>query len=200
MSAARDHRYRTGMWIFIASETLLFAGLFALFASYYDHYPVEFGAAGAHALEWVGVTMTLVLVVSSFAVASAIRLARAGRMREAALALLAAILLGAIFLTLKLYEWHAHASEGFVPGRAYASSELPGRGAALYFALYYLMTGLHALHLLGGMCLLAWVARAMAAGRVTRHRHLPLELVGLYWHFVDVVWLFLWPLFYLVHS
>ena len=133
-------------------------------------------------------TNTIVLLASSFLVATAIRLARVGRMRGAAASIVGAIGLGALFLTLKLYEWHVHASEGFVPG------------SSLYFTLYYLMTGLHAVHLAVGMLVMAWIARAIASGRVSRHRHLPLDSAGLYWHFVDVVWLFLWPLFYLVHS
>jgi cytochrome c oxidase subunit 3 len=198
MNPAIDQRYRTGMWIFLASETLLFAGLFALYAAYRDQYPVEFEAAAAEDIGWMGLANTLVLLVSSFFVASAIQLARVGRMRGAAGSLVLVLLLGGVFLALKLGEWHVHLSEGFAPGAAYASAKLPGHGAALFFTLYYAMTGLHALHLIIGMIVIAWLVLAIGAGRISRRRHLPLELGGLYWHFVDVVWLFLWPLFYLV--
>lgn len=198
MTPARAHAYRTGMWIFLASEALLFAGLFALYASYRREYPSDFELAAAKDIGWMGAANTLVLLVSSFFVAWAIALVRVGRERAAAGALLIVLVCGAIFLALKLGEWRIHLGEGLAPGPAYASDELPGRGAALFFSLYYLMTGLHALHLVIGMIIVGACVYALAAGRIARGRDLVLELGGLYWHFVDVIWLFLWPLFYLV--
>ena len=199
MNAARDHRYRSAMWIFLGSETLLFAGLFALYGAYQSQYPVEFAAAGARSIAWIGLVNTLVLLTSSYFVASAIAYARAGRMRRAATSLVITLALGAAFLGFKLAEWHMHLAEGFAPGHAYSSAELPGAGASLFFTLYYLMTGLHALHVIAGMIIIGCLVLSITAGRITRPRHLVLELGGLYWHFVDIVWLFLWPLFYLVH-
>ena len=196
-TAARDHRYRVAMWVFIASETLLFAGLFALYASYRSEYPDAFRAGVQHDIGWMGACNTLVLVVSSFFVAFAIAATRAGRRRATLWSLGAVMALGCVFLALKLGEWAIHLSDGFAPGTAYASAELP-RGGALFFTLYFAMTGLHALHLCVGLCVIAWLFWWVRSGRIDQEHHLVLELGGLYWHFVDVVWLFLWPCFYLL--
>jgi cytochrome c oxidase subunit III len=195
---SRDHAYRTAMWIFLASEALLFAGLFALYAAYRAEYPDDFAAAAERSVGVAGAANTIVLLVSSFFVASAIESVRHGQVRAAAGALVLVVVLGAVFLAIKLLEWRAHLGEGLAPGAAYDNAALPGRGAALFFTLYYLMTGLHGLHVVIGMLIVAWLILGLGAGRITRQRHLVLELGGLYWHFVDVIWLFLWPLFYLV--
>jgi cytochrome c oxidase subunit 3 len=185
------------MWVFIASETLLFAGLFALYTAYRGEYPDAFRAGVRADIGWMGACNTLVLVVSSFFVALAIALTRAGRRRETLWSLAAVIALGLVFLALKLGEWSLHLSEGLAPGPAFASAELPA-GGAIFFTLYFTMTGLHALHLCAGLVLIGWLFLRVRAGRIDRERHLLLELGGLYWHFVDVVWLFLWPCFYLL--
>lgn len=198
MIAAHHHRYRAAMWIFLASEALLFAGLFALYATYRDQYPLDFAAGVDKTVGWMGATNTLLLVVSSFFVAFAIALTRAGRERAAIVALVPVVVLGLAFLALKLVEWSMHVDEGLSPGAAYHSTELPGHGAALFFTLYYLMTGLHAFHLVLGLAVILWMIAWLRSGRITRRDHLVLELGGLYWHFVDVIWLFLWPMFYLV--
>jgi cytochrome c oxidase subunit 3 len=199
VSAARDHRYRVAMWIFIASETLLFAGLFALYAAYRGEYPDAFQAGVRHDVGWMGACNTLVLVVSSFFVAFAIAATRAGKRRETLLALGAVIALGLVFLALKLGEWAIHLSDGLGPGPAFASDAMPP-GGALFFTLYFAMTGLHALHLCVGLCVIGWLFVLVQRRRIDRERHLLLELGGLYWHFVDVVWLFLWPCFYLLRE
>jgi cytochrome c oxidase subunit 3 len=102
-----------------------------------------------------------------------------------------------VFLALKGWEYREHLREGLAPGAWYASRELPGDGPRIFFTLYYLMTGLHALHVLAGLVVLAWVWRRLHGGAWTT-THLGPELGVLYWHFVDLIWLFLWPLFYLV--
>jgi cytochrome c oxidase subunit 3 len=198
MIAAHEHRYRSAMWIFLASEALLFAGLFALYTAYRDQYPDDFMAGVDKTVGWMGATNTLLLVISSFFVAFAIHLTRAGRTRAAIVSLVPVLLLGGAFLVLKLVEWKMHVDEGLTAGAGYHSTELPGHGAALFFTLYYLMTGLHAFHLVLGLAVIAWMIAWLRSGRITRQHHLVLELGGLYWHFVDVIWLFLWPLFYLV--
>lgn len=199
MIAAHHHRYRAAMWIFLASEALLFAGLFALYATYRDEYPADFAAGVGKTIGWMGAANTLLLVVSSFVVAFAILLTRAGRTRAAIASLVIVLVLGAAFLVVKLAEWKLHLDEGLAPGAAYRSTELPGHGAALFFTLYFLMTGLHALHMVIGLAVITWMILWLRSRRITREHHLVLELGGLYWHFVDVIWLFLWPLFYLVH-
>jgi cytochrome c oxidase subunit 3 len=199
VSVGRDHRYRAAMWVFIASETLLFAGLFALYAAYRAEYPDAFREGVRHDIGWMGACNTLVLVISSFFVALAIALTRAGRRRDTLWSLGAVIALGFVFLALKLGEWAVHLSDGLAPGHAFSSDELPA-GGALFFTLYFAMTGLHALHLCVGLCVIGWLFVLVQRDKISRERHLVLELGGLYWHFVDVVWLFLWPCFYLLRE
>jgi len=181
----RHHALKIAVWIVIASEALLFAGLFALYTSYRAEYPHEFHVALQHDLKTVGGINTMVLLTSSFAMAWAIMRLRDGKNPRKALAVV--IALGVAFLVLKGYEWGIHISDGIVPG---ASGDLPARGTALFFSLYYFMTGLHAAHVVAGLALVSWVS--------ARPRLHTMELVGLYWHFVDVVWVFLWPMFYLL--
>jgi cytochrome c oxidase subunit 3 len=123
--------------------------------------------------------------------AAGVHFARLARSRVAAWSFAAVLVLGSAFLALKGIEWGLHIQDGIVPG---AAGDLPMRGAVLFFALYYLMTGLHAAHVIAGMILVAWVLALVRRVPTTP----AVELVALYWHFVDVIWVFLWPLFYLV--
>ena len=194
-----ERRYRVAIWTVIASEALLFAGLFALYASYRDEYPLAFEQGVRADYQWIGGTNTLLLLTSSFAIAWAIHMARRDRRRAVAWSLGAVIVLGLGFLALKLLEWGFHIHEGIVPGTAY-SGEWHGRGTTLFFTLYYAMTGLHALHVIAGLALVTWMFVRATRGGIDRERHFTLELVALYWHFVDAIWVFLWPMFYLMHG
>lgn len=196
--AKQSHAAVLGMWTFLASEVLLFSALFALYAGYRVDHPELFAEAAGHNYVGLGAAMTLVLLTSSLAVALAVGGIRAGRRRWTTRWLAGSALLGALFLGLKLTEYWRHVHEGILPGRYYASEKLPEEGARLFFTLYYLMTGLHALHVAGGVVLLAGLAWWVRRGRMDRTWHTPVELGGLYWHLVDVIWLFLWPLLYLV--
>jgi cytochrome c oxidase subunit 3 len=191
------HAARLGMWAFLASEALLFAGLFTLYAAYRAMYGAEFVAAAAHDDLVLGTTNTVVLITSSFTVAASIQATRAGRPRAATRLLLGSIGLGVVFLVLKAIEYAEHVREGALPGPAYHLAALPTLGANVFFGLYWSMTGLHALHVCAGLAVLAWLARLSARGAFTPAAHTTLELGGLYWHLVDVVWIFLWPLLYL---
>jgi cytochrome c oxidase subunit III len=197
--AARARALHLGMWLFLGSETLLFAGLFGLYSAYRAAYPADFAAGVAHNEILIGTANTVILIVSSFAVAWSIHALRGRRRRACIGAIAAAMLLGGGFLGLKLVEYSAHFAEGIVPGPYYASTELPSHGAQVFFTLYYAMTGLHALHVIAGMVLLGWLAIRVARRRSTPEHRTELELGGLYWHLVDVVWIFLWPLLYLTH-
>ena len=172
----RHHALKIAVWIIIASEALLFAGLFALFASYRAEYPQAFHLDAARNLKTAGGINTMILLTSSFAMAWAIM--RLRQDRNPRRALWCVLVLGCAFLALKLYEWSVHIADGIVPG------------SSLFFTLYYFMTGLHAAHVVAGLALVVWVT--------ARPRVHTTELVGLYWHFVDLVWVFLWPLFYLL--
>jgi cytochrome c oxidase subunit 3 len=192
-----DHRVRVAVWLVIASEALLFAGLFGLYTAYRSEYPNAFDVGVQHNIAWMGGTNTIALLASSFAVAWAIHMIRHDRARAAAGWLYVVIALGCVFLVLKGAEWTQHVAEGIVPGPGYHGPP-GGRGIILFFVLYYLMTGLHAAHVVAGLVLITWALVLVRRQRVTQHRPRVLELVGLYWHFVDVVWVFLWPMFYLM--
>jgi cytochrome c oxidase subunit 3 len=198
-SLARQHATaRLGMWIFLGSESLLFAGLFALYAAYRFAYPAEFHAASAHANLLIGTVNTYVLLTSSLTVALAIHATRRGNRRRTVALLAATIALGATFDVLKFVEYAGHLREGLAPGAYYAFGELPAHGVVLYVTLYYLLTGMHALHVTGGICVLVWLLVRARRGDFTPTSYVALELGGLYWHLVDLVWIFLWPLLYLI--
>lgn len=193
-----DRRYRIAVWIVIASEALLFSGLFALYTSYRNQYHAAFDAGVRDGVQWIGGTNTIILLTSSFAIAWAIHLVREHR-RGAGWWLIGVLALGTAFLVLKGIEWVKHASEGVVPGAAYSGPD-HGPGTTLFATLYYGMTGLHALHVIAGLALVSWVGLRVRRGRTGPDRPLALELVALYWHFVDVIWVFLWPMFYLMRG
>lgn len=198
-SLERQHATaRLGMWVFLGSESLLFAGLFGLYAAYRFAYPVEFHAASAHANLVIGTVNTYILLTSSLTVALAIHATRHGHRRRTVALLGATIALGLAFDVLKVIEYAGHLREGIAPGGYYAFAALPAHGAVLYVTLYYLLTGLHALHVTGGVVVLAWLLVRAQRGDFTPHAHIALELGGLYWHLVDLVWIFLWPLLYLI--
>ncbi|CAN5620223.1 cytochrome c oxidase subunit 3 family protein [soil metagenome] len=196
---ARQHATaKFGFWIFLASESLLFAALFALYAAYRFSYPAEFHAAAAHANVLFGTVNTYVLLTSSLTVVLAIDATKRSHRRSALVLLAITIALGVVFEVLKGIEYGQHLADGIAPGGYYSFTALPAHGAVLYFTLYYLMTGLHALHVAGGVFALAWLWILLYRGKLTSTSYLPLELGGLYWHLVDLVWIFLWPLIYLV--
>lgn len=181
-----ERRYHIAVWIVIASEALLFSGLFALYWSYRAEYPQAFSEGVTLDIQWMGGLNTFLLLTSSFAIAWAILMMRTARVRAATWSLVAVIVLGCGFLVFKLLEWSEHISEGLVPGKS------------LFFTLYYFMTGLHALHVVAGLTLVTWVLARVRRQTIVPDRLLALELVALYWHFVDIVWVFLWPMFYLM--
>ncbi|MBI5545284.1 MAG: cytochrome c oxidase subunit 3 family protein [Deltaproteobacteria bacterium] len=192
------HAARFGMWIFLATEVLLFTGLFVAYAAYRFLFSAEFAAASHHLKTWIGTTNTFVLLTSSFTVAMSIHAARRGRSRLAAGLLAASVLLGLVFLGFKALEYHADFEEGLLPGRFLSVPELRSSGAAVFMSLYWLMTGLHAVHVTVGMGVLSVMAWLAWKGTFGPHYDTPLELGGMYWHLVDVIWIFLWPLLYLV--
>lgn len=194
----QQHAARLGMWVFLSSETLLFAGLFGLLAGYRTMYTADFLAASHHNSVVIGTANTAILITSSFTAAWALHSVRHGARRLAALCLAATIAFGLTFLGLKLVEYFDHFQHGIYPGVYYRFAELPSHGAKLFFTLYYFLTGLHALHVLGGMVFLALMIRPVWKRRYTEDHHVAVENGVLYWHLVDLVWIFLWPLLYLV--
>lgn len=198
--AQQERILRFGMWTFLGSEALLFAGLFALYAGYHAEYGEQFVVASRYSVIWAGTVNTYVLITSSLTVALGVGAARADRPRTTAGLLVVSILLGLLFLGLKAVEYTGHLHEGIAPGRYYQFHEMDTAGARTYFTLYYLMTGLHALHVVAGLVVLAWLATRAFRRRYSSSRHVGLELGALYWHLVDLIWIFLWPLFYRIST
>lgn len=191
------HAWRLGMWVFLGSEVFLFAALLALYGAYREMYANDFLEAAAHNDLVLGTVNTLVLITSSLTVAGSIWAMREGRNVFAARLLWTSIALGLVFLIIKGVEYSHHFHEGIFPGIAYRNLEMPAPGAKMFFTIYFLTTGLHALHVVGGIGALWFFASRCQRGIYTAQHHVPVELGGLYWHLVDVVWIFLWPLFYL---
>ena len=195
--ARQERTLRFGMWVFLASESLLFAGLFALYAAYRSMYTADFDDAVRHNTVVYGTVNTYILLSSSFTVALSVWATRRTRPRLAVGLLLATIALGAAFLVLKLIEYREHWRNGALPGPFYQWAEHPTFGANRFFTVYWLMTGLHALHVSAGLVILAWLAVRAHRRHYTAEHHTTLEMGTLYWHLIDVVWIFLWPILYL---
>ncbi len=187
---------RFGMWIFLASEILFFGGLFVAYLYGRTHWPQGFAVASRHTDVVLGTVNTAVLLTSSAIVALAVACEEDARQRRWTARLLAlTAALGAAFLAIKGVEWHAEWREHLFPGRGFALAGTPG--AQEFFALYFVMTGLHAVHMIVGIAMLAVFAHARRRERAWADAH-HIEVAALYWHFVDLVWIFLYPLLYLV--
>jgi cytochrome c oxidase subunit 3 len=197
--AQEAHAAHLGMWVFLASELLLFAAFFALYAAYRAAYPAAFGFGVRHDDKLFGSLNTVVLISSSYAAAMAVHASRAGKARRAAFLLGLTIAAGAVFLVVKGIEYASHIRGGVVIGGGssfFASHPIPGLPA--FFTLYFLMTGLHGVHVIVGMTVLFVMARRSLRGDFVPPFTHPLALGVLYWHLVDIIWIFLWPLFYLL--
>jgi cytochrome c oxidase subunit III len=198
VDAAREaHAARFGMWIFLATEVLLFGGLFAGYAMYRALYPLTFAECSRHLDRASGTLDTLVLITSSFTMAMGHHFVQRNRSRAAAVALGATIALGLTFLAIHGHEYMREIGAGEVPGRLY-HGEVTLPGAGMFFTVYFFLTGLHSLHVLIGAGLIAWLLRRVIRGDFSPTYDTPLELGGLYWHFIDLVWIVLYPLLYLI--
>jgi len=184
-----------GMWAFLATEMLFFGSLILAYTLYRVSYPAVF-RAGAHEMEFgLGTINTAVLLVSSVCMALADRAVRAGRVKLGTTLLAATALLGTVFLGIKAFEYHAKAVDHLIPGRHFRSGGAPQ--LQLFFSLYFAMTGLHALHMILGLGAVLWLIVRLRRGTLSPTNAEPLAAVGLYWHFVDCIWVVLYPLFYL---
>jgi cytochrome c oxidase subunit 3 len=197
-----------GMWVFIAQEILFFGGLFGAYLVYRSLYPYAFADAAGH-LDWqLGAFNTVVLIGSSFTMAMAVHSAAHGQRKAIVAWLVATILLGSVFLGVKVVEYGDKFEHHLVPGARFQytphhEANLQhdpdlAKHAQIYFSLYFMMTGLHALHMIIGIPILAWIGWRAWSGEFGPHYDSPVEIVGLYWHFVDIVWIFLFPLLYLI--
>jgi cytochrome c oxidase subunit 3 len=192
------HAARLGMWVFLASEVLFFSGLFTLYIAYRAEHPQGFDFGVEHNTVLLGSANTCVLLVSSYTVALAVHQLRGGHRRSSAALVGVTTLLGGAFLVIKTIEYLHHFAEGIYPGGVGSYFVLhPVAGLKMFFNLYYFMTGLHALHVIAGMGVLVAMFLRVLRGSVGPEAPHPLAVGAVYWHLVDVIWIFLWPLFYL---
>jgi cytochrome c oxidase subunit 3 len=193
-----------GMWLFLATEILIFGAIFTCYTVYRTRYPRDFEAASAHLNLLIGSINTIVLLSSSLTMALSVHATRIGRQKMLLTCLTLTIVLGATFLGLKALEYYLDYEEFLVPALRFRpgqwtnlSPPVNPQHVQLMLAFYYIMTGLHAVHMLVGMGLLIWLFLRARQGMLTPVRYMAVEVVGLYWHFVDIVWIFLLPLLYL---
>jgi cytochrome c oxidase subunit 3 len=197
MSSHIDKRGATlGMWLFLYTEFMLFGALFLLYGAYYYRYTGDFIDGGRELDLFFGVVNTVVLLISSFTAACSIESMKRN-MKSAALILLGmTIFLGAVFLFNKYIEWSHKIGSGIFPGSEYLAEGPQGR--SIFYALYFTLTGLHAVHIISGIAVFFICLYLIISGRIVGEKTVFLENSGLYWHLVDIVWIFLFPLFYLI--
>ena len=188
-----------GMWVFLVTEVLFFGGLFMVYTVYRNWYPEAF-AAGSHSLDiTLGGINTAVLITSSLTMALAVHAAQLGQRKLLMLFLVATMALGLVFLGIKSVEYYSKFVEHHIPGPDFHFEEVQDQlHTQLFFSLYFMMTGLHALHMIIGFGIMLFMLWWAWNGTITKDYFSPIEIAGLYWHFVDIVWIFLFPLLYLL--
>ncbi len=187
---------KLGMWLFLYTEIILFGGLFVLYAVYFARYTSDFVDGGKELNRLFGVVNTVILLVSSFTVAASITAIQKKEKKWAMAGILAALLCGLIFLINKYFEWGHKIEHGIFPNSEKLVDGPAGQN--IFFGLYYVITGLHGIHIIIGMTLLLISLVFVQREKVTHKRFALLENSGLYWHLVDLIWIFIFPLFYLV--
>jgi cytochrome c oxidase subunit III len=192
-----DEGSKMGIWLFLFTEVLLFGGLFVLYAGYRFAYSDGFVAAAAEMNTFIGAVNTIILLTSSLSVALSIAALQKGQKRLCLNLLWFTIICGLGFLVNKYFEWSHEIGNGIYPKGP--ALENMSSGEVIYFGLYYTMTGLHGLHVIIGMIFLGFVLNFIKRDIITNTNFQKLENAGLYWHLVDLIWIFLFPLFYLVH-
>ena len=191
-----------GMWIFLITEIMFFGGMFAVYTVYRSWYPDVFAIASSSLNEIIGALNTGVLLLSSFTMVMAVRAGQLGQRKMIVIFLILTLVFGFAFLGVKAFEWNQKFEEHHIPGQA--SFHLDGvraeeQGhAQLFFSIYFAMTGLHALHMVIGVAILLTLIVLARKGRFSASYYTPVDVAGLYWHFVDIIWIFLFPLLYLI--
>lgn len=187
---------KLGMWAFLLSELLLFGGLFLGYAVYRSLYPQAWAEGSYHNSLLYGTINTAILLISSLTVALAVHAAEEEKWKVVSRFLNATILLGLVFLSIKFYEYYLHYHHQVVPGIRFHLSGPHALQVALFFVFYFAMTGLHAVHMIIGIGIMATLAVLIRAGK--GRKYMNIEIAGLYWHLIDIIWVFLYPFFYLV--
>jgi cytochrome c oxidase subunit 3 len=208
-----------GMWVFLVTEVMFFGALFLAYTIYRYQYPGAFATASNHLDIKLGAINTVVLIVSSFTMAMAVYSTQIGRQRSTIICLILTMVLGATFLGIKAVEYHDKYNDHLIPGKLIPGRPFepevakPGdtdphklhlvegatvRNVELFYWIYFAMTGMHALHMIIGLGIMAVLVIMAWRGRFSPEYHAPVEISGLYWHFVDIIWIFLFPLLYLL--
>ena len=188
-----------GMWVFLVTEIMFFGGLFLAYFAYRQAYPLAFASASNKTNLWIGAFNTTVLICSSLTMALGVHFASTGKRKLLVLFLILTLILGGAFLGVKGYEYHDKWVHHEVPGEHFDCEGCVDAGhASLFFSLYFGMTGLHATHMVIGAGVLLVLIWQAYRGKFTAEWYTPIEMFGLYWHFVDIVWIFLFPLLYLI--
>ena len=192
-----DHEgSKLGMWLFIFTELLFFGGLFIVYAVFRYKHPQAFYLAGTQLDITIGTINTIILLISSATIAMSISTIQTKKKKLTIILLAITWILAIVFLVNKYFEWGAKMEYGIFPGSEFLHQY--GYGEIMFFGLYYFMTGLHALHIVIGVVLIAIVLVKVHKEEITNDRFVLLENTGLYWHLVDIIWIFLFPLFYLI--
>lgn len=191
-----DTGSKLGMWLFLFTEVLLFGGLFVLYAVFRSQHTGEFHKAAAGLNRIAGTANTIVMLTSSLAMALAIAATRKGKKQASVILQGITIFLGLIFLVVKYYEWSVKIGHGIYPDSPVLLAL--AHGEVLFYGLYFVMTGLHGLHVIIGVGVLAFMLVSTMHDNINSRYFIRLENSGLYWHLVDIIWVYLFPLFYLV--
>ncbi len=187
-----------GVWLFLATEILMFGGLIVAYIIYNSMYPEVF-AEGAKFLDWrLGATNTIVLLLSSWTMVMGVRSAQTNNNKLCVKYLLATIVFGAIFMGIKYYEYTHKFHLGLYPGELFSFTGGEASNLALYFSFYFCLTGMHGLHVIIGILLIIWVLLRAKKNEFNSEYYTPVEGVGLFWHLVDVIWIYLFPMLYLI--
>lgn len=188
---------KQGIWLFLATEILMFGVFFVTYGLFRGRYPEVFLQASQYLNTILGATNTVVLLFSSLTMALAIRSIQVGKNQRCIWFLFITFLCATTFMVIKYFEYTHKFHEGIFPGALYQGPK-PIENIAIFFSLYYVMTGLHGIHVLVGMGLIAWLILKVKRGAFTTQYYTPVEGIGLYWHIVDIIWIFLFPLLYLI--
>jgi cytochrome c oxidase subunit 3 len=189
---------KLGMWIFLLTEILLFGGLFVTYGIFRAWNPEMFLNAHKHLDVFLGTVNTIVLISSSVTMALAIRGMQTNNKKQTMALLLITLLLAATFLVIKYFEYSHKIELGQLPGNLYTYSGVQGNNPHIFFSIYFAMTGLHGLHVIIGMFAITWIMLRTARNEFCAQYYTPIEMAGLYWHLVDMIWIFLFPLLYLI--
>lgn len=189
---------KLGTWLFLVTEILLFGGLFCAFAIFRSWHLPAFVEAHHHLDRIMGGANTVVLITSSLTMALAVHATQTNKTRRAVMLLTTTLLLAGTFLVIKYFEYSHKFHEGLLPGRFWTAQGFVHDDARIFFGVYFMMTGIHGLHVVVGMGLIGWILWRTTRGEFSSQYHSPVECVGLYWHLVDMIWIYLFPLLYLV--